>query len=525
MEYNYIPPIKYFAINPKGHLLEKHVKNNFPDFYKILMEYPKELKFSERVYWYYHGLTKKPICPICNEKYPKFISFNEGYLQFCSHKCSMQSHERVEKIKRTNTIRYGVPNVSQSKMIKEKKKQTLRRHYDVDIPLQSKIIQERQQDTIMKKYGVKNISQNEAIKKKKLKSKYLTIINSNENIIDVQNGMYIIKCPHLDCTMCNERYFEIPISRYSGRINDNTELCTKLLPIQHDRISNTSIELFVQNILDIHNIQYETNNRSILNGKELDIYIPDYKLAIECNGIYWHSLKEPKYHYEKWRECRKHDIQLITLWEDQIINKPEVVKNIILSRLGIYETRIGANKCKIKKVPVSESITFLKQYHLQGSVIGSIRLGLYYKDELVSIMVFGKKRKALGSINEKNTWELYRYCSKNGISIIHGAERLFKHFVKEYHGVVESFSSNDISMGDLYKKLGFTLINEQHNSYWYIDKHLQRHHRYSFRKDILVKNGADPNLTELEITSNMGLYKIYDSGQQKWGYNSKKNII
>ena len=177
MEYNYIPPIEYFTSNPKGHLLEKHVKRNFPDFYKILMEYPEELKFTERVYWYYHKLMEKPICPVCGKSHPKFISFVEGYLQFCSYKCSMKSLSRVEKIKKTTMERYGVENTSQLNETKLKKKNTLQIHYGVDVPLQSKIIQKRQQDTIVKKYGVKNVSQNEVIKKKKLKTKYSTIIN------------------------------------------------------------------------------------------------------------------------------------------------------------------------------------------------------------------------------------------------------------------------------------------------------------------------------------------------------------
>ena len=86
------------------------------------------------------------------------------------------------------------------------------------------------------------------------------------------------------------------------------------------------------------------------------------------------------------------------------------------------------------------------------------------------------------------------------------------------NSTIESFSSNDISIGDLYKKLGFELIDAQKGSYWYITKDMQRYHRYSFRKDVLVKEGYDPNKTEFEITNEIGLMRIYDSGQQKWIY-------
>jgi hypothetical protein len=286
-------------------------------------------------------------------------------------------------------------------------------------------------------------------------------------------------------------------------------------------ISGTSLELFVQRILDEYNISYITNDRSILSGKELDIYIPDHKLALECNGVYWHSLKEPRYHYNKWKTCKDQDIQLLTIWEDQIVNKPDIIRNIILSRLGIYGTKIGARQCSVRDVSSKDSREFLDMYHLQGAVGGSIRLGLYYNDELVALMVFGKKRRVLGAHEFENTYELYRYCCKSGIHIQGGASKLFTQFLTTHPNCsVESFSSNDISDGGLYKTLGFEFVEEQKGSYWYIDKHMVRYHRYTFRKDILIRNGADPFLTEFQITDGMGLFRIYDSGQQKWKYNS-----
>ena len=573
-----IPQIEYFTSNPKGHLLEKHVKNTFPEFYKILMEYPKELKFSERIYWYYHDITERPICPVCNKKHPKFISFSEGYLQFCSHKCSMQSTERVKKIRATTLKRYGVGNASQSEEIKRRKIETLKKHYgeNINVPLQVESIKQKQKSTILKRYGVGNASQSEEIKRRKIetlkkhygdgvtstfkipgmhdkilrtirdkygvdcvfelyrrnaRNNYYQKFHKNNEIVksveEINDEIwYICRCTHPECNKCDEKEFRIQNKQYNSRKYGNVELCTKLLPSQNDKFYGTTLEIFIRNILDSLNINYQTNNRKILSGKELDIYIPSNNIAIECNGVYWHSLKEPTFHYEKWKQCMNKGIHLLTIWEDQIINKPEIIRGIITSYLGIYDKRIYARQCSIKEVGKKESIDFLEKNHLQGSVGGSIRFGLYYKDELMSLMVFGKKRKALGSTNKKDTWELYRYCNKLGVQIIGGASRLFNHFLKEHPCcVVESFSSNDISIGELYRKLGFGLIGEQKYSYWYIDKLMQRHHRYSFRKDILVKNGADPNLTELEITSNMGLYKIYDSGQQKWGYNSKKNTI
>ena len=338
-------------------------------------------------------------------------------------------------------------------------------------------------------------------------------------ILDSSDGNYICSCIDSKCRKCTEKIFEINRSLFRNRNRDGCEICTIKNPI--NSFSCTNIEKFIRDILDRNNIKYKSNNRSILHNLELDIYIPDHRLAIECNGIYWHSLKPKDYHYEKWKACNEQGIQLLTLWEDQIRNKPDIVQSLILSKLGIYDQKIGARECTIRDVNTTDVQIFLDTNHLQGSVNGSVRLGLYYDNELVSVMIFGKKRKALGSKDTSNTYELYRYCCKSGIHIQGGASRLFKHFLADHQGcIIESFSSNDISDGSLYGTLGFGLVNEQKGSYWYIDKKLKRYHRYSFRKDILVRNGADPNMTEFQITDEMGLYRIYDSGQRKWKINT-----
>lgn len=471
---------------------------------------------------------------------------------FCNHDKARQTKlERYgdpefsnkEKRYANNLVKFGSITPFGSEAVQNKKRETVRNKYGVDNVFMIPEVKEKIKKTIREKYGVDHITKNQDVRKKLSKSiksswdkkdkSLRDKIRLNNSISkspdDVINSFikddriyYTCKCPHNECNKCVEKTYECPSNIHSNRSNTNIELCTKLMPIQYDRISGTTIELYVCRILDSLNIIYKTNDRTILNGKELDIYIPEKNLAIECNGIYWHSLKEPSFHYRKWKQCKEKGIQLLSIWEDQIINKPEIIKGLILSRLGIYDTRIQARQCVFKEVSSKESMEFLEKNHLQGQLGGSVRYGLYYKGELVSLMVFGKKRKALGSKDEKDKWELYRYCNKIGIHVTAGASRLFKHFLKNHPGcIVESFSSNDISMGNLYKKLGFGLEKEQNGSYWYIDKMMQRHHRYTFRKDILIKNGADPNKTEFQITDEMGLYRIYDSGQQKWIFMSK----
>ena len=347
---------------------------------------------------------------------------------------------------------------------------------------------------------------------KKLAAEYVMDVFIRDNIL-----YYKCKCPHLDCKFCVDKFYTSPAKISHNRHTNNIEPCTKLMPIRKDRISDTTIELYVKRILDDYDVQYESNNRSILNGKEIDIYIPSKNIAIECNGVYWHSKKDIYYHSEKTEQCSNNNIQLITLWEDQIKKSPEKIKSIILSKLGIYDDRIYARKCIIKEVPSKECNEFLEEYHLQGKVCSSVRLGLYYNNELVSVMAFGKGRKCL---NSKVSYELYRYCCKAGIQVVGGASKLFNHFLKKYKPeLIESFSANDISNGNLYKYLGFEKVSSS-IGYWYIDKYMNRYHRYKFAKHILVKEGFDPNKTEFEIMNDRGFLRIYDSGQTKWEWQS-----
>ena len=547
---------------------------------------------SELLYRYFNKIYDKPKCQCKScSKYTRFKDFNSGYRLFCSkkclvsdpemknqmkkarentnlrkygYKCNFSNPESYNKCKQTWIEKYGVDNPQKNYEIRIQTQQTCLEKYGVEYPLLNEKMKEKSRTTKLQKYnnpyytnnqkarqtclekygdenfnnpdkrkntnlikyGVEYASQFQGISDKIKNSKRLKTFEMFPNVIVVNNGMALCKCHDSNCNMCDEKQFEIELNLYQQRLRTNVDPCIIRTPLKN--ISGTSIEISIRNILDKYNIHYIENDRKVLKGKELDIYIPEYKLAIECNGVYWHSLKEPTYHYDKWKKCKDQGIQLLTIWDDQIYNKSEIVAGIVKSHLGIYEHQIGARKCILKEVTSKESQDFLQENHLQGSTNGSIRLGLYYNDELVSLMVFGAKRRALGNKennkeNNKETYELYRYCNKIGWQIQGGASRLFKHFLDSYpKSVIESFSSNDISMGDLYKKLGFELIDIQKGSYWYVDKHYNRHHRYSFRKDVLVKQGYDPNKTEFEITNEIGLMRIYDSGQQKWIYNNKK---
>lgn len=271
---------------------------------------------------------------------------------------------------------------------------------------------------------------------------------------------------------------------------------------------------FIKSILPSHNII--ENDRKTLDGKEIDILIPDYNIGIECNGLIWHSEKfnnDKFYHIEKTNLAKEKGIRLIHIFEDEWNEKREIVKSRLENIFGITQNRIFARKCQIKEVPFKDSKSFINENHIQGYSIDKIRYGLYYNDELVSIMTFGKKRLNVGSkTSEDGEYELIRFCNKINFTVVGGANKILHHFIKTYNpSRIISYRDLRWSVGNLYEQLGFSLYKISEPSYFYTSGH-KRENRFNFRKDVLIKEGFSENKTEHEIMLERGMYRIYDCG-------------
>ena len=118
----------------------------------------------------------------------------------------------------------------------------------------------------------------------------------------------------------------------------------------------------------------------------------------------------------------------------------------------------------------------------------------------------------------KNEWELLRFCNKINHSVVGGASKLFKHFIKTHNpNDIISYADRRWSQGKLYQQLGF---NKTHNStpnYFYVINN-EREHRFKYRKNLLIKRGFDENKTEREIMNDRKIYRIYDCGNIVYSY-------
>ena len=285
------------------------------------------------------------------------------------------------------------------------------------------------------------------------------------------------------------------------------------------RISKEENTLY-EYIKGIYSEDIIQSNRSVLNGKELDIYLPNHNLAIEYNGLYSHLyrphesneslIKGKSYHLKKTLGCSEKGIQLLQFYSDEWLFKTDIVKSIISSKLNLNQ-KIYARKCEKVILSTHEKNEFLNQNHIQGEDKSKIKLGLKYDDELVCVMTFCKSR-----FNNNYEWELSRFSNKIGLNVIGGFSKLLKWFQSEYSGNIVSYADRRYSNGNVYSKNKFEVIRINSPSYYYVDKNcMKRYNRMMFQKKLI---GAY-DCTEYEKAKEMGFNKIYDCGTICYGLN------
>lgn len=252
------------------------------------------------------------------------------------------------------------------------------------------------------------------------------------------------------------------------------------------------------------------NDRTLLNGKELDVYIPEKKVAIEFDGLYWHSsqCKEKNYHYEKFDKCRKLGVRLIHVFEDEWRDKQEIVKSLILSAIGVYEKKYFARKCTVKEIEKSIAREFLEANHINGYVNCSKAYGLFNGTELLQVITVGKNR-----FSKEKKLELLRMATKLNTQVVGGFSKLLKDAgITE----IESYVDNRLFNASGYTSSGWAVLGETHISYYYTNFE-SRFNRMKFQKAKLPQ--VAENDTEEMRANALGYFRIYDCGTTKLKYS------
>lgn len=439
-----------------------------------------------------------------------------------------ENYVNVEQVKKTKLEKYGDATYNN----RDKMLQTNNEKYGMNIsPNTLKSITDRTAageigfksdkfKNYLKTNDISNVSQLQSVKVQRkqkkidemiehifngsrLKGVVIPLFKREDYIGSEYNNLYKFRCG-----VCNNEFDD---NLYSG----NIPRCLVCYP--HARFKS-KVETEIFDFLKQHILDIKQHDRSILNGNEIDIYIPSLNLGIECDGVYWHSElaggKDKKYHLTKTQTCASKNVNLLHIWDWEWLNKREIVESILLNKLS-KSTKIYARKCIIQVLSETDKSSFLFKNHIQGDDNSSIKLGLYYNDNLVSVMTFIKSR-----YDKKYQYEMSRYCTLLNTTIIGGASKLFKHFINTNQvSSIVTYADKRFFNGNVYNNIGMSFVSDTPPSYHYFHKnYCAPIDRTNFQKHKLSKKltNFDPKLSEWQNMQLNGFDRIWDCGHLKF---------
>jgi very-short-patch-repair endonuclease len=412
------------------------INNNYIEYYNeiinITLFLNHDCKLSERIYCIFNNINNKKSCKTCKNDV-KFLGLRYGYRKCCND--CVQKNIREKAIK-TCLYKYGVNNPWKSQEIKNKIKQHNIKKYGVEYYFQSNDYKEKNKKTLIKKYGVSNINQVKEIRDKIKKtsllkygvdnpSKKLDLYYSKETIDKLNDIEFLKKLHYIEKKSIKEIAKEIGIAPSTMR------LYFKKYNININNHYNSSI--FEKEIIEFINIDnIILNNNSIIPPYELDIYLPDYKLAIEFDGIYWHKNKNKNYHLNKTNMCNQKGVELFHIFENEWIEKKDIWKSLINLKLKRNKI-IYYNECILNNINEDTARDFINKNNILNYINSSINYGLLYNNELVCIMsMFDNK--------------IVRLCYKNYYFIKEGYNHIFNNCFDKNISILldKRFCINDI---------------------------------------------------------------------------------
>lgn len=373
--------------------------------------------------------------------------------------------------------------------------------------------------------------------------KYFKLYNQYVDKKNKLNNDFVI------CRLCNKK-MKVVSNSHLSKVHNMSSSEYKLLYPNEKLVSIETNKIFKENLkiasiniepvwsssgeIEIFNFIKELGfnpikgkNRKILNGKEIDIIVPEKKICFEYDGLYYHTEnmgKNSTYHLNKTIEAYQQGYILYHIFEDEWIKKPILIKNKIKHILNVNDgIKIGGRNVTILKIKSKDKSIFLDKNHIQGNDNSIIHYGAFYNNELVGVICFNKKRNMTKTLN--NQYELSRFCVKNGYIIYGLFSKFIKNFINEYNPYsIITFAdrrwSPDIN-NNVYIKSGFSLVDILKPTYYYynskIDKY-KRFHKFGYGKNNLRRKypNLDYSKSEKEIMNELGYNRIWDCGLFKY---------
>lgn len=288
------------------------------------------------------GLTFQPLCEICNQivKIRTTGKLAKTYPKFCANGCSNKSEGVKNKKKDTSIRTYGVENVSQASVIKNKKRQTNLRSRGVEFSLSDPSIRQKIKQTCFERFGGPSPNHSPGVEHKRRTtciSRYGTpyaaqALISPEALDKLNNKHWL-----------NDQYFVDCFPLW--KIGDNLNVCARTVTnyfIKHgltpkiEHSTSLGERELCRWIKEELGFGVLSNTRKIIAPKELDVFIPERKVAIEYNGVFFHSTDyvDKEHHYHKSTLCEEQNIDLIHIFDVEWNNKRPVVEGWIGKKLN-----------------------------------------------------------------------------------------------------------------------------------------------------------------------------------------------
>lgn len=266
-------------------------------------------------------------------------------------------------------------------------------------------------------------------------------------------------------------------------------------------------------LLESLNIPYHRRDRSLIKPLELDIVIPEHNLAIEFNGLIWHSElygKDRHYHSHKTELCNDAGFRLVHIWEDDWRDRKDIEIAFLKSILGKSDTkRVYARQCDVQFVENVDAKIFLEKNHIQGHVPFSKAVGLYHHNELVALTTFTKRNE---------DYELTRHVTS--CNVIGSLGKAVKFFGED----VYTFCDNARFTGESYIKAGFIKFDKISPDYKYLVNNT-REHKFLWRREAIRRKRPDvysDDLSEREMMLKAEYPRIWDCGKTRYVYKTRK---
>lgn len=322
------------------------------------------------------------------------------------------------------------------------------------------------------------------------------------------------KAIHWLCDVCDHAW----VAQVFNRSGENRRGCPECARGTQTSKGERQVAEYIRSILP-SSTRIEENTKTLIAPYEIDVYVPRHKIAVEYNGLRWHSTQfmtksdASRRHYKKWKMCHDLGIRLITVWEDDWLNKQALVKGMLAEAFGKSKKPVfDVHDCVVHEI---DSIT-AREYIDANDIFGMSQTGKFYlalmhksSKEILAAMVL--------QVNSKKDMTIAHYAYSAHVD---GGYELLMSWIDKRIRYTNAYYyvNHENDEGSIYESYGWSIDKVCSPDYKYVYKG-RRERKSSWRIEHFKGN---PNLTyqeglsERELAELNQIYRVYDHGKTRY---------